>query len=203
MNKLGIFLMISVIFLAHNSISAQEKCLYSYDPSQTTLEWTAFKFTEKTGVKGTMRSIIVKETKKAKTPLDAVKNLNFKIRTDSVDSNNPGRDEKIKQFFFGSVAKNEFIQGRFTQITGAESGKALLNLEFNGKKQTFPVTYTIVDETVEVVGTIDVLKIGLGNGLQKLNEACIELHKGTDGKSKLWPTVDIKVVSKLAKECAS
>ena len=84
---------------------------------------------------------------------------------------------------------------------GKNSGSASLDLDFNKLKHSYPVTFEITDQTLTLVGTIDVIAIGLGEGIQKLNEVCSDLHKGTDGKSKLWPTVDIKVTSTLSKKC--
>lgn len=57
------------------------------------------------------------------------------------------------------------------------------------------------DDAVEVTGTVDVVTLGLQSGLGKLNAECNDLHKGSDGVSKLWPTVDVKVVSTLKKIC--
>ncbi|GBF51147.1 YceI-like domain protein [Leptospira ryugenii] len=180
---------------------ADEKCRYQYDPNKTLLEWTAFKFTEKTGVKGTFKQIKVKKTKQANNILDAVKDLSFEISADSVDSYNPDRDMKIKNLFFGSIQKSGTIKGSFQKISGTDSGNATLSLQFGKKSADFPVTFKIIDNQLEVSGTIDVLALGLANGLQKLNEACLELHKGKDGVSKLWPTVDVKVVSKFEPIC--
>ncbi len=184
------------------SLSAQEKCIYSYDANQTTLEWTAFKYTEKTGVKGTIQKIEVQNTKKSDSILGALRNIKFTLFTDSINSNNPDRDQKIKTYFFGSVRSGSEIRGRFSKIVLEKmGGNAVLNLEFNKSKYAVPVTFDIQEQTLVLKGSLDVLKLGLGAGLQKLNEVCSDLHKGADGKSKLWPTVDFQVTSKLTKEC--
>lgn len=193
------FTLFLLVFLFGSSIAAEEKCEYDYDPSKTTLEWTAFKFTEKTGVKGTIQKVDVKKTIRSSSILGTLKNLKFVAYTDSVNSNNPDRDAKIKTYFFGSVKE---IKGHFTNlVVSPTGGTAVLKLELNKKKESIPVTYTITDNTIILKGTVDVLKFGMGSGIKKLNEVCSDLHKGADGKSILWPTVDFQVSSTLLKEC--
>ncbi len=193
------FALLLSFFLLGNSISAEEKCEYDYDSGKTTLEWTAFKFTEKTGVKGSIQKVDVKKTKRSSSVIETLKNLNFVAFSDSVNSNHPDRDAKIKTYFFGSVKE---IKGHFTNIVVSPTGgTAVLKLELNKKKESIPVTYTISENTVILKGTLDVLKFGMGSGIQKLNEVCSDLHKGADGKSILWPTVDFQVTSTLLKEC--
>jgi ABC-type glycerol-3-phosphate transport system substrate-binding protein len=49
--------------------SQQEKnCFYSYNSGSTVLEWTAFKFTEKTGVNGTFNKITIEGMEKSDDP---------------------------------------------------------------------------------------------------------------------------------------
>ncbi|TGN06447.1 YceI family protein [Leptospira ilyithenensis] len=183
------------------SVFAEEKCTYAYSPKQTSLEWTAFKFTEKTGIKGKFDSIQVNKTKAGATILDSVKDLSFKIAIASINSNLPYRDEKIKKFFFGSVKNGKEFKGSFSEIKGTNTGSAKLDLEFAGVKKSIPVQFTIKENTVEVAGSLDVLDFGLKSGLSRLNEECRDLHKGADGTSKLWPNVDFKIVSTLDKVC--
>ncbi|MCT8333963.1 YceI family protein [Leptospira sp. 85282-16] len=180
---------------------AQENCTYEYDPSQTSLEWTAFKFTEKTGVKGKFDSIKVTGKQKDKSKFGAIKSIQFQIDTSSVNSGVPDRDGKIKKFFFGSVKGNGKFSGNFSDITSGESGTAKLNLRYGNSKTSIPVNFVWKEDLVELTGTVDATNLGLQTGLNKLNAECNDLHKGSDGVSKLWPTVDIKVVSTLKKVC--
>ncbi|MCW7491754.1 YceI family protein [Leptospira sp. 2 VSF19] len=180
---------------------AQENCTYEYDPAQTSLEWTAFKFAEKTGVKGKFDSIKVIGKQKDKTKLGAVKSLQFQIDVSSVNSGVPDRDGKIKKFFFRSVKGNGKISGNFSDIASGDTGTAKLNLRYGNSKTSIPVNFVWKDEIVEVTGTVDVVSLGLQTGLNQLNAECNDLHKGSDGVSKLWPTVDVKVVSTLKKVC--
>ncbi|TGL24272.1 YceI family protein [Leptospira yanagawae] len=198
-----IFYSILALFIVgtFGSIEAEENCNYEYDPSKTNLEWTAFKFTEKTGVKGKFDSIRVIGKTKDKSKFGVAEKIRFQIDTSSVNSANPDRDLKIKKFFFGSVKGNQKLMGNFSEMTKGETGTAKLNLQFGKSKTTIPVNFVWKEDTVEVSGTVDVLALGLSQGLGKLNAECNDLHKGADGVSKLWPTVDVKVVSTFKKVC--
>ncbi|TGN20475.1 YceI family protein [Leptospira idonii] len=196
------FFLFFILTVSFSPLFAEEKCTYEYDSKQTAIEWTAFKFTEKTGVKGKMESFKATHTKKAKTILDSLKDLRFTVQTSSLNSSVPDRDEKIKKFFFGSVKNGKEFKGNFSQIKGTNEGSATLNLEFNKIKKSVPVQFKITGDSIEVTGTLDVLELGLKEGISRLNEECRDLHKGADGTSKLWPTVDIKITSTLTKTCS-
>lgn len=190
-----------LIFGIFGSVLAEENCIYEYDPSKTSLEWTAFKFTEKTGVKGKFDSIRVFGKTKDKSKYTISEKIKFQIDSLSINSANPDRDAKIKKFFFGSVKGNQKLTGNFSEIAAGESGNAKLNLQYGKFKTSLPVSFVWKEDTVEVVGTVDVATLGLTQGLAKLNAECNDLHKGSDGVSKLWPTVDVKVVSTFKKVC--
>ncbi|TGL14193.1 YceI family protein [Leptospira levettii] len=198
-----IFYSILALFIVgiFGPIVAEENCEYEYDPNKTNLEWTAFKFTEKTGVKGKFDNIRVTGKTKDKSKFGVAEKIRFQIDSLSVNSSNPDRDAKIKKFFFGSVKGNQKLTGHFSDLTSGETGTAKLHLQFRKFKTSVPVNFVWKDETVEVVGTVDVATLGLTQGLSKLNAECNDLHKGSDGVSKLWPTVDVKVVSTVKKVC--
>jgi hypothetical protein len=43
----------------------------------------------------------------------------------------------------------------------------------------------------------------LAPALAKLNKACEAVHKGPDGVSKTWSTVELKLMAKVTKNCNS
>lgn len=106
----SILVLIALCF--STGLFAQENCIYEYDPSQTSLEWTAFKFTEKTGVKGKFDSIKVVGKQKDKSKFGAVNSLQFQIDSSSVNSGVPDRDGKLK-ILFGSVKGNKNLRNLF------------------------------------------------------------------------------------------
>ncbi|MDF3820786.1 YceI family protein [Leptospira sp. 96542] len=199
--KFFCYFLILSFFITNSPVFSEENCVYEYDPKQTKLEWTAFKFTERTGVKGTFDQISVSGKTKASSVHEIVTKLQFKISTSSINSSVADRDEKIKKNFFGSHKSGKFITGKVSELVGIEKGSAKLNLQMGASKTNIPVQFEWKGDTVEMVGTVDVVTLGLTEGLSKLNAVCSELHKGTDGVSKLWPTVDVKVVSTFKKTC--
>lgn len=191
----SLYLLVSFIQLS------AETCQYKYNNGKTSLEFTAFKFSEKTGVKGKIEKFEAKKTKASSTVIGAFQNLEFKVMPESVNSSVPDRDTKIKTIFLGAITKSKDITGAVTDISGGEQGKANLQLSWNGIKKAIPVTYSISNATLEVKGAISVLDFNLKEGLTKLNLACDDLHKGSDGVSKLWPDVEFRIVSELDKNC--
>lgn len=182
---------------------AEPKCEFAFQNQGTTLEWTAFKYTERTAVKGKIESFSTSRATKARTILDSVRLLEFSVDPLSVNSGVPDRDYKIKTLFMGSATKKGNITGKVLQIGSDLTGQASMELNWNGLRKKIPVTYTVKDDVLEVNGVFSVFDFGFDSGLEKLNEACIELHKGTDGKSKLWPDVEFRIVSTFAKSCSS
>ncbi len=174
-----------------------ETCEYEYDSNSTILTWTAFKFTEKTGVNGKFDTIKAQGFNKSNSIIGAVDKISFSIPTDSVNSNNPDRDSKIKKYFFG---EGNVISGKFSN--SKDSGTATLQLKMNQKTKNIPVQFSTQDDgSLEANLSIDVNDFQMSKGLSALNQVCDELHKGKDGISKLWPNVDIKIVTKLKKSC--
>lgn len=192
---LSLYLFVSSIHLS------AEVCQYKYNNEKTSLEFTAFKFTEKTGVKGKIEKIKVSKALESKTILGVFQGIEFTVNPDSVNSGVPDRDQKIRSLFLGSIAKNKEITGNVSNISGGDQGKANLNVTWNGVKKSLPVTYSISDGSLEVKGFLSVLDFNLKDGLGKLNQACDDLHKGSDGVSKLWPDVEFRIVSTLDKTC--
>ncbi|MCE9501370.1 MAG: hypothetical protein K8R21_12860 [Leptospira sp.] len=64
------FLATPLFFLFLTSEIFSESCDYSYNPSATSVQWTAYKFTEKTGVKGTFKKITVTGQKKSAASIE-------------------------------------------------------------------------------------------------------------------------------------
>ena len=201
---MNLFFKISIIFitLSLQSIYAEAgKCTYEYDPSQTKLEWTAFKFTEKTGVKGSFDTIVVTGTKSSDSILHSISGAKFSISPANINSNVPDRDAKIKEFFFNYPKNNKPITGTFIEIQGKDIGKATLVLNLNGITKRIPFDFKIDKDTIIASGEIDIIDFGLNQGLSKLNDVCTDLHKGSDGISKLWPNISLKIESKFKSSC--
>lgn len=181
---------------------AEETCTYSYNDNEVTASWTAFKFTEKAGVGGKFDSVIVSTSGEVDAPEKILGGLSFKIPVTSTNTNNPDRDKKIIDSFFGSMTNTEMISGTVKSMKGnGEAGTAMVELMMNDSVYMQEVAYEIEGAQVTLSGTVDVSNWGGNEAILALNKVCEDLHKGEDGISKLWPTVDISIVALLNKEC--
>lgn len=173
-------------------------CFYSYNSGSSILEWTSFKFTEKTPVKGTFNDIKVEGLEKSDDPIKLIESLSFTISTVSVETNNDDRNAKIAKLFFGTI-NTENITGSVKSLK--KNGKATISLKMNSQEHHIIGNYTLVDGKFDFSSTIDVLKWNAGKGLSTLNQECKDLHTSTDGKSKLWSEVELKFSTELMSDC--
>jgi polyisoprenoid-binding protein YceI len=209
MKKHILFFAISALILGLSSCGGEKKttedttqpeksCFYSYNAGSTVLEWTAFKFTEKTGVKGTFNKITIEGMEKSDDPKKMVESLNFSIETASVETQNEERNGKIAKLFFGTIA-TPIINGKVKSLS--DNGKATIEIEMNKMKKDVVGKYTLEDGMFNFTATIDVMTWNAGNGIKELNTACKDLHTGADGKSKLWSEIDLSFTTELMSDC--
>lgn len=197
-----VFLGFVISFLALNHCRGKDikqdysKCEFSYNPTKTVLNWTAFKFTEKVGVPGKFEKFSLDGTKRGSQLEDIFQNSTFTVDAMSLNTGNPERDEKIKKYFFGTLKQNT-ISGKFIF-----DNQWFVELNFNGKIQKLPVRVEKKDDLNHIISlNLEVNSFGAEKSLKKLNEVCYELHKGSDGKSKLWPDVLVTIETELTPHC--
>ncbi|MFT6137975.1 MAG: hypothetical protein ACJAUJ_001065 [Salibacteraceae bacterium] len=181
---------------------AEQACNYSYNADGVTASWTAFKFTEKSGVGGKFDSVIVTTMGSVDSPEKMLGGLTFNIPISSTNTNNSDRDMKIVESFFGTLINTEMISGSIMSMKGnSEEGTAMVSLSMNDSTFQQEVSYKIEGAQVSLMGTIDVGNWDGNAAIAALNKVCDDLHKGEDGISKLWPTVDISIVALLNSDC--
>lgn len=170
---------------------------YAYKAGSVKVEWTAYKFTEKTGVKGTFKTI----TTNIKTPPQSEDEMllatTFEIDALTVDSGNAARDTTLSEHFF-KLMKSPKISGN---IKGIKEGVAIVELKMNDVTRLINFKYEKKDGKLFATGTIDVLDFSMQPSLKKINESCFELHKGADGVSKTWSTVDLSITAEPVFTC--
>lgn len=180
-------------------------CKFTLDPGKTSLEWKAFKFTEKTGVGGKFTKLGITGYKTGKSPEAALKGLKFALEPIDLDSGNPERDAKIKGAFFGALKNAGKISGHFVSAKFDSSGAAgtgIVKLSLNGITKDLPLTFTLENgELFKVKGNINLTDWKASSAVTALNEVCKDLHTGKDGKSVLWPEIEISITSTLKTEC--
>ena len=168
--------------------STSEKCTYSVVNENSTLEWTAFKFTERKGVTGTFREINIDGLESSEDPKTLIESLSFSIPTSTVETENPERNGKISKQFFGTIS-TENITGEVKSL--GKNGKAVISIKMNGISKDVKGDYTLNAATFVFRASIDVLDWNAGGGIEALNTICKDLHTGADGVSKLWSEVDL------------
>jgi len=174
-------------------------CSWSANGEGATVGWTAFKFTEKTGVGGGFDKVTVTGAKDMDAPWKALDGLTFEIDTASVNSKNPDRDKKLQESFFGTMAETATIKGK---VKANSAGKATLSITMNGATHDVVVDVKHSEgNPLSLSGTLDVETWGAGESITALNKVCEDLHKGADGVSKLWSEVAITAELPLKKTC--
>lgn len=178
-------------------------CSYRYQSAFTEVKWTAFKFTEKLGVSGKFDEFEVIPGKDSGSIEGILNGLTFSIAVSSVNSENPDRDAKIKAHFFGSMQETTDIQGKIVSVNMQDSlsGEAKVEIGLNQLTKEVPMKLEINGLQLMLKGEIDLTQWNAQSSVDSLNQICYDLHKGSDGKSVLWPNVSIEVKSTLLKLC--
>lgn len=210
MKKAILFLLVSSLFISSCKKEAKEqeapveiiqKETYSVDANKTEINWTAYKTTAKTAVKGVFTSLNIDKPIQSDNKQGTFSNLKFSIPVSSFYSKNEIRDNKIKKLFFGFMKNTELISGHFSNITGnEEEGAMSLNLKMNDQVVSVPMKYTISDNQININGTItDLLDWKMNEAFNSIHKACEILHTGEDGISKTWKEVAISATAVLKK----
>lgn len=182
---------------------ADAACTYSVGPDAVKVEWTAFKLTEKVGVTGTFNTATLSGPTQSDSLVALAKGLSMKIDGASVESNNPGRNATISQFFFQKFTPPSEISGKVASVNGDDTkGTLHVAITMNGTTKIVPFAYTISDaHEVEATATIDMMDFALRKAFNSLHMACEEQHTGKDGVSKTWTDVGLKLSGKFAASC--
>jgi len=180
----------------------QSDCEIVLETQAIMVKWTAFKFTEKTAVGGRFDEVVIDGPQRGKDWRELALNSSFAIKTLSVNSENPERDEKIGRHFFGNLENGHKIEGLILELNGSEfEGQGKIELEMNGMHSTIPCTYFKSENLIVLTGTLDVVNWEGQSATDSLNTICYDLHKGADGISKLWTEVGFEVQMPYGYDC--
>ncbi|MEQ9187225.1 MAG: YceI family protein [Cryomorphaceae bacterium] len=179
----------------------KETCTYSYSDAPVEVLWVAYKYTDKTGVKGKFEESTVTPGGKG-TVVDALTGAQVSIATASSNSGDPTRDPKIDASFFGKLENGASLSGVINSANGDDiSGTVSADITMNGQTKPIDGVYKVNNATVELRFELNVETWSANEALDELNKVCEDLHKGADGKSVLWPDVTVFVTAALNKEC--
>lgn len=153
----------------------------------TKVKWTAFKTTDKVAVGGSFTQIEVKDLKTGNTPEEVLEGVAFSIPVSSLFTNNEDRDYKLKTIFFGTLKNTELLSG----ILNFRDNQLFMTLSMNDVTKQIPLEYTFENNLFSMKTTLNLNDFGGELAVAAINKACYELHKGPDGVSKTWETVDI------------
>lgn len=162
------------------------------DTANAKTTWTAYKFYDKTPVRGTFSKISYQWGKDTKSIEGMLTGATAVIDGMSVDLGDE-RSATVAEGFF-SQFKNKEIRVRFTGITpdSTDKNKGRIEgvIEMNGVAKPVPIwlPYTIEQKTFVANGVIDLNDFALGSALAKLHEICGELHGG-----KTWSEAGISL----------
>jgi len=170
---------------------------YSIEPKTTTINWTAYKTTDKVPVKGQFTKFSIENNKNGNTVIEALNGLKFSIPVSSLFTKDTIRDGKLKKFFFGEMIDTQEIKGTL-HFVNENSGTA--DITMNGVSQELPITYVIDGQMVSIEGIMNIDNWKAQAALEALNLVCLDLHKGADGVSKTWSDVKIEVVAYLKQQ---
>lgn len=180
-----------------NEETVEETCSFSYDESSTILTWTAFKLTEKVGVDGSFDEINV-IANESEDMFGVLRGATFDIPVASVNSQDPVRDPKIRDAFFGAMDSTASITG---EIISIDAASAKVSITMNRKTVEYDGEVSVEDETITMKTTINILDFDGQGSIDSIGVVCEEKHTGDDGVNKFWEDVNIAVQTKLIKEC--
>lgn len=176
-----------------------KECYYTYNPANSKMTWTAYKFTEKTPVSGTFNEVNIEGAEVLNDPIALLEGLSFSIPIATINTQNPERDEKIKNSFFGVLENTSVLTGKVQSLK--DDGKAEVVMTINNREKVVEGTYTLVEGDFKFMATVDLAAFEALNGVEELNKICHDLHIGADGVSKLWEVIDVSFETKLNMDC--
>lgn len=174
-------------------IQAQEEPsltkVYTVKGNMPFIKWTAYKFTNRTGVSGSFDNVTYKLSTKKGTVKQLLEYATFKIETESVNSNLKLRDDRIYTYFFSKIGAKT-ITGDFLKIND-KGGQ--INIVIGNNSHSVPFTFNISSDKIKIHTSLNLTLWKASSGITALNEICKDVHTGADGVSKLWTDVKVTI----------
>lgn len=198
----GTIIVVAATLMTMASNANAKVCTYGVSAGDVRVEWTAFKTTAKAPVKGTFNQMTLAGPTSAQSLKGLAKGLSITIDGASVESNNPGRNVTLSQFFFQKFAPTAAIKASVVSLEGDDT-KGTLNIAvtLNGVSKTLPFAYTVEAGVLQAKATMSMRAFALKAAFKSLHNACASLHTGSDGVSKTWDDVELALSSKFTKTC--
>lgn len=166
----------------------KETVAFLPDEEGSSLQWTAYKTSDKVPVKGTFKEVRITGSNKGADAAGAIDGMSFEIPVSSIFTNDTIRDGKLQKFFFAVMENSMTLKGKFS-VESEDSGN--LNISMNGMSKELPFQFEVEQDTIHLNASMDLNDWGAQKALESLNEACKVLHTGPDGVSKTWDEVTL------------
>lgn len=187
-NIYGILIMAALFLTACSEKKTQEQAFMTPVQDSVTVEWTAYKTTDKLPVKGEFTTVNLDSYGQGSTVISVLDGAEFTINAMELVTGDESRDIKIKESFFGLMNEPGKITGEFMQ----SGNEWFVKLKMNGVSvEKLPAKVEITDNTAQITASIQLADFKALEVLEALNKACYDLHIGGDGISKTWDVVDI------------
>lgn len=188
-NIYGTLVMAALFLTACSEKKTQEQAFMTPVQDSVTVEWTAYKTTDKLPVKGEFTTVNLDSYAEGSTVAAVLDGAEFSINAMEIATGDESRDTKIKDSFFGLMNEPGVIKGEFVQ----SGDDWFVKLKMNGVTvEKLPAKVEITDNTAQVTASIQLADFKALEVLEALNKACFDLHIGGDGISKTWEVVDIE-----------
>lgn len=171
-------------------VEKKSTAAYVLSEASNSIEWIAYKTTDKVPVKGKFKKIDITSGGEGNSVKEAINNAGFSIPVSSIFSNDSSRDFKLKKFFFGVMDNTKLLSGT---LVIEDDTKGHASITMNGVTKDLPFTYAIEGKEFKMSTTMDVLNWNAQAAVDSLNKECKDLHKGADGVSKTWSEVAINI----------
>jgi polyisoprenoid-binding protein YceI len=203
MKRIALIFIASLFFVAcgpkgdDNKDNDEEtsSAVYKINHENTTIEWEAYKFTERKGVKGAFGQIKTTPEKEIGSLEEIITGTTFEVDVNSINSGDSTRDPKIIAHFFGSMMNTDKIMGKITSYSQTSDTEAdvTVDITMNDKTVSVPSKIQLTDKNIKLTTSLKMGEWDAISSVDSLNTICNDLHKGEDGLSKLWPDVSITV----------
>lgn len=171
-------------------IPAKKTTQFSLKTAKNSINFIAYKATEKIPVAGKLKKIELINNYEGNTIKEAIDKAEFKIPISSLETADSGRNFTIRKFFFGAMENTLSITGK---LILQDDNKGIAKITMNNITQEIPFDYVLNKNTFSVKTTINIEKWNTQKAINSLNKACKALHKGSDGISKTWSEVAIEI----------
>ncbi len=168
---------------------------FSYDikPSDISFSWTGFKNDEKIGVSGVFDKVKYTMSKKssAKTLKKALTGTKASISAKSVNIGNNAIKYGNVYGNFLKLMKSDTIEASIYKLMeGKNIGTISLKIKMNNRVNLIPMKYIVKNNTLEAIGTMDVLDFALSKQHKIFSKN--KFHGNLS-----WTQVDLKLNIKL------